>query len=266
MNDQKPVESNETTQEIGWNIDRGQVRENNEDSLGAVKLSQASEDSAQSVGLYVVADGMGGHNAGEVASKLAVRTAIREFMADMTNNDMPDNYQKWLKSAAAIANEMVHSKSQADHVEMGTTLVMAVVVGDDVHIVNVGDSRAYLISHEGIRQITKDHTFVQKLVEAGAITQQQAADHPHRNILTQAVGTHERVTIDLYSEKLQENNYLLLCSDGLWDELKDDQIWKIVMQADSAQAACQALIDATNAAGGRDNIAIVLVKLKHREK
>jgi protein phosphatase len=141
---------------------------------------------------------------------------------------------------------------------------MAVVVGSNVHIVNVGDSRAYLISESGIRQLTKDHTFVQKLVEVGAITPEQAIDHPHRNILTQAVGTTEDITIDLFNEKLQENDYLLLCSDGLWDELSNQEIWQIVMSADSAQAACQALVDATNAAGGRDNIAIVLVKLKQR--
>lgn len=262
------MDNNEITQEVGWNINKGQVRDNNEDSLGAVKVNQASEDKAQSVGIYVVADGMGGHHAGEVASDLAVRTVIREFMADMTTqqDDMPENYQKWLKSAVAIANHMILNRGQEDHLEMGTTLVMAVVVGNNVHIVNVGDSRAYLISESSIRQITKDHTFVQKLVEVGAITPQQAADHPHRNILTQAVGTNKNLTIDLFSESLEENEYLLLCSDGLWDELNDAQIHQIVMQADSAQAACQALVDATNAAGGRDNMAIVLVRIKQRGK
>ncbi len=261
------TDQNETTQEIGWHIDKGQVRENNEDSLGAVKVSQASEDLAQSVGLYVVADGMGGHNAGEVASKLAVRTAIREFMGEMTTHDaeMPENYQKWLHSAVALANQMVHNRGQETRSDMGTTLVMAVVAGNNAHIVNVGDSRAYLVNENGIRQITSDHTYVQKLVEAGVITPEQANSHPHRNILTQAIGTTDQVTIDLYTEKLQENDYLLLCSDGLWDELTNDEIWGIIMSADSAQSACQALIDATNAAGGRDNIAIVLVKLKHKE-
>jgi protein phosphatase len=257
------MDNSEITQEFGWDIHKGQVRDSNEDSLGAVKVNQAGNDKTESVGLYVVADGMGGHQAGEVASQLAVHTVIREFMAELSY-DMPENYQKWLKSAVAIANQMILNRGQEDHVEMGTTLVMAVVVGSNVHIVNVGDSRAYLISESGIRQLTKDHTFVQKLVEVGAITPEQAIDHPHRNILTQAVGTTEDITIDLFNEKLQENDYLLLCSDGLWDELSNQEIWQIVMSADSAQAACQALVDATNAAGGRDNIAIVLVKLKQR--
>ncbi|MBZ0305293.1 MAG: protein phosphatase 2C domain-containing protein, partial [Anaerolineae bacterium] len=114
------MDDNDITQEIGWNIDKGQVRDNNEDSLGAVKVNQASEDKAQSVGIYVVADGMGGHHAGEVASDLAVRTVIREFMSDMTTqpDDMPENYQKWLKSAVAIANQMILNQGQEDHLEM----------------------------------------------------------------------------------------------------------------------------------------------------
>ncbi len=251
------------TQQVGWSIDRGQVRNTNEDSLAAVTLNQASEASTQSVGVYAVADGMGGHASGEVASKLAVRTAIRQLMADVTESDetLPENYRQWLKSAVALANQIVYNKASEAKRMMGTTLVMAVVVGRDVHIVNVGDSRAYLISPKGIRQITHDHSFVQVLVDSGAITAQEAANHPRRNILTQSVGVGDQVTIDLFNETLGSDEMLLLCSDGLWGTLNDKQIWQIVRTASSPDTACQALVDAANAAGGLDNIAAVLVRL-----
>ena len=144
---------------------------------------------------------------------------------------------------------------------MGTTLVMAVVVGHDVHIINVGDSRAYLISPNDIRQITHDQSFVQALLDKGAITPEQATTHPRRNVLLQSLGTEEQVTPDLYSETLDANESLLLCSDGLWDMLGDAEIARIVRAADTPNAACQALVDASNAAGGHDNIAAVIVRL-----
>jgi serine/threonine protein phosphatase PrpC len=250
-------------QEVGWGIDKGKERSNNEDSLAAVTVNQASETEQQSVGIYAVADGMGGHQAGEVASKLAVRTALRQLVGDVTESDgdLPENYQNWLKSAVALANQMVHNKGKEAHRSMGTTLVMAVVVGHDVRIVNVGDSRAYLISPDGIRQITKDHSLVQMLVDAGAITPEQAAEHPQRNVLTQSIGTQPEVTIDAFQENLDENESLLLCSDGLWEMLSDDKIKEIVLAAKTPDEACQALVDAANSAGGHDNIAAVLVRL-----
>src|SRR5690242_4557487 len=142
--------------DVGWSIDKGMTRENNQDSLATVTLNEASEADSQAVGVYVVADGMGGHDSGEVASKLAVRTAIRQLVGDVANTDevYPENYQEWLTNAVKVADQMVRKTALEQHKSMGTTLVMAVVVGNDVHIANVGDSRAYLISSQGIRQIT----------------------------------------------------------------------------------------------------------------
>ncbi len=256
------AEGTPPTQEVGWSIDKGLVRESNEDSLAAVTLSQANSTESTSIGVYAVADGMGGHEAGEVASELAVRTAIRKVVEEVTEAEepMPESYQHWLKSAVALANQIVRNKAHEERKNMGTTLVMAVVVGHDVHIVNVGDSRAYIISPSGVRQITHDHSFVQLLVDSGAITPEQAADHPRRNILTQSVGSQDDVTVDLFNETLGEDEWLLLCSDGLWGMLSDDQIARIVREAKSPSEACQALVDATNAAGGHDNIAAVLVR------
>jgi serine/threonine protein phosphatase PrpC len=251
------------TQEVGWVTDRGMVRSNNEDSLAAVTLNEATNNAAQSVGLYAVADGMGGHEAGEVASKIAVRTVIRKLMEEVTvaDENLPENYQNWLKSAVALANQIIYNKANETNKSMGTTLVLAVVVGRDVHIVNVGDSRAYVISPTSIRQVTHDHSFVQALVDSGAISQKEANEHPRRNILTQSVGAQEELTIDLYNETLGSDEWLLLCSDGLWDMLSNEEIGRIVRSASSPSEACQALVDATNAAGGHDNIAAVLVRL-----
>jgi protein phosphatase len=260
------------TQEIGWQLDVGQARTNNEDSLYAAKVSQASEGDSKSIGVYAVADGMGGHEAGEVASKLAVRTAVRNFMDHLTgaatedlDPDMPDNYRHWLESAATIANQMVRNKSAEDETNMGTTLVMAVVVGTQVHIVNVGDSRAYLVSKDGMQQITKDHSYVQRLVDVGAISPEEAEHHPRRNMLTKAIGAEDDLTVDLYTEHLNDDQYLLLCSDGLTKELSDAEIHRTVMEAESPRHACQQLVARTNEAGGNDNIAVVIVRVKPRE-
>ncbi len=248
--------------QVGWSIDKGVTRENNEDSLAAVTVSQASEADAQSVGVYAVADGIGGQDSGEVASKLAVRTAIRKLMENITesNDDMPDNYRQWLEMAVTLANQVVHEKADVEKKKMGTTLVLAVVVGNDVHVANVGNSRAYLISPTDIRQITHDQSMTQTMVDNGLIKPEDAATHPYRKILTQSVGSHDAITVDSFTETLQEDEALLLCSDGLWNMLGDAEIMRIVRTVDSPTAACQALVDACNQKNARDDIAAVLVR------
>ncbi len=248
--------------EVGWSLDKGVTRENNEDSLAAVTLNHASETASQTIGVYAVADGMGGHEAGEVASKLAVRTVVRQLMGDVAEagEDLPVHYQQWLERAVALANRVVRKKAHEENKNMGTTLVMAVVVGNDVHIANVGDSRAYLISPTRLRQITHDQSFVQSLVDKGVITPEQAANNPNRNRLTQAVGSQEDVNVDLFNETLENDESLLLCSDGLWNTLGDEEIIDIVRKAATPHTACQALVDACNAKGAQDNIAAVLVR------
>jgi protein phosphatase len=247
---------------VGWSLDKGTTRENNEDSLTAVTLNHASETISQTIGIYAVADGMGGHAAGEEASQLAVRTAVRQLLGNAAeaDKDMPEAYQQWLERAVILANQVVRQKAHEENTNMGTTLVIAVVVGNDVHIANVGDSRAYLISPTHLRQITHDQSFVQNLVDIGQITPEQAAHNPNRNMLTQAVGTQDDLTIDLFNETLENGESLLLCSDGLWDTLSDEEIINIVQQADTPQAACQKLVDACNVKGAQDNIAAVLVR------
>jgi protein phosphatase len=205
---------------------------------------------------------MGGKDSGEVASKLAVRTAIRKLMDNMTeaSEEMPENSRQWLEMAVSLANEVVHEKAHAENKKMGTTLVIAVVVGNDVHVANVGNSRAYLISPSGIRQVTHDQSMAQSMVDSGILKPEEAAHNPYRKILTQSVGSHNQVAIDSFTETLQEDESLLLCSDGLWNMLGDTEILHIVRTADSPAAACQALVDACNQKDARDDIAAVLVR------
>lgn len=254
------------TQEFAWDMDTGRVRTNNEDYLATVKFKPKNNE-LPSVGIYAVADGMGGHEAGEVASEVAVSAALQEIIDNIAQTAEPatDNYESLLRKAVVSANQTVHRLSQKDSKKrMGTTLVMATVVGQSVHIVNVGDSRAYIITPEGIRRVTRDHSYVQMLVDCGSISAEEADLHPCRNMLTQAIGPTPEVFADLYNEILAENSYLMLCSDGLWEELSEPQIWEIVQQSPSPQEACQRLIEATNHAGGHDNISVVLVRLKER--
>ncbi len=258
-------EKNPANREVGWELDTGEVRTNNEDSLAVVNVDQASADEAQSIGIYAVADGVGGSQRGEEASKLAVRTAVRQLMSGLTetpDETMPEHYHAWLHSAAQVANQMVYRKNADEQGNMATTLVMAVVVGDKALIANVGDSRAYIISRERIHQITEDHTMVQRLLDTGVITPEQSETHPWRNHLTKAVGLENKIEDDHFEVVLQEGDSLLLCTDGVTGELSDSDIQRIVCDADTPQAACEALVSASNQAGGHDNIAVVVVRLR----
>lgn len=252
------------TQDSGWAIDIGRRRKSNEDSTAAVSVEVADGDAAQRIGLYAVADGMGGHNAGEVASQLAIHTALHYMVARLTAAEKiaPELYEQWLNEAFDAANEVVSAAQDETCPDMGTTLVMALVVGDQAYIANVGDSRAYVLSAEGIQQITEDHTVAQEMVQQGVLTAQRASEHPFRHVLTRSIGTAEGVRIDIFQTPLAVDDYLLLCSDGLTNELDDETIDWIIRRTVSPQAACEALIRAANAAGGQDNTAVVLVRMQ----
>ena len=237
--------------ELRWGsaTHQGQLRAQNEDHHHAGE------------GLFVVADGMGGHLAGEVASEMAVERMRTNLSADGTSH-LDD-----VIAAIAEANSEIYDGSthNADQAGMGTT-VTAVAVVDDPHdgevfaVANVGDSRGYVLRHERLRQITIDHSFVQELVAEGAITRDEARHHPRRNIVTRALGIEPNVRIDSWTMPIFRGDRLVLCSDGLVDEVPDDEILELARShADDPTAAAQALVDAANEAGGRDNITVVVV-------
>ena len=226
----------------------GQIRAQNEDNLHA------------SNGLFVVADGMGGHLAGEIASEIAVNRLGADVTPAAATLDT-------LVAAVNHANREIYDGSimRADQAGMGTTITTVAVVhdphdGEVFGIANVGDSRTYVVRHQRLRQVTIDHSFVQELVAEGAISSDEARFHPRRNIVTRALGIEPTVRVDSWSMPIIRNDRFLLCSDGLVDEVADDVIESILLaHPDNPTAAAQALVDAANASGGRDNITVVVV-------
>ncbi len=243
--------------------DVGRKREANEDSFAVVP-----EDS-----LFVVADGMGGHAAGEVASRLAV-TAISDFIASTrrdTEITWPFEYDmsmsiegNRLRTAIRLANQRIldtisHKK---DLEGMGTTLVGAMVSEGKACVGHVGDSRAYLIHKGEISQITSDHSWVNEQVKLGFLTRNDASRHPFRNVVTRALGSKEDVVVDLAEQPLETGDYLVLCSDGLNSMLEDEEISSIVMENDDdIDAAARALVARANEKGGEDNVTVILIKV-----
>lgn len=250
---------------VGRRTDIGRERSLNEDSLLTLDIAPVFRSISMPVGLFVVADGMGGHDAGDVASRLAVR-AVAQSAADAVlapasvGDPLPDA-REWLTTAAQAANRAVYEQRKAAGTDMGTTLVMALLVGDTATIANVGDSRAYLLKQEGIVQITTDHSVVQRLLAMGQITPEEAANHPQRNIIYRVIGDKPQLTVDIFEQRLNPGEALLLCSDGLSGMLSDERIWQIWRTSTSPQEACDRLVEAANQAGGEDNITVVIAQV-----
>ncbi len=207
--------------------------------------------------LYAVADGMGGHAAGEVASRQAISTLFKKYYASPAIGII-----ERMKEAIKAANAEVHAQASLDRAKagMGATLVAAVLQSDDLYVANVGDSRAYLVREQSIEQVTRDHSWVNEQVQAGIITAQEAREHLYRNIITRSLGTKLDVDIDFFQRKVRPGDVLVLCCDGLSNEIEDDEIARIV-SANSAQESAQALIDLANQRGGPDNTTTIVVRI-----
>ena len=206
--------------------------------------------------LFLVADGMGGHKAGDLASEYTV-SRIREAVEKSMRN-IP---LQILKSAFQYANQKLIEKAQESeaYTGMGTTLVAATVVENTVYIANVGDSRLYKVGRT-IEQVTKDHSLVEEMVRLGEISKEEARNHPEKNIITRAIGVSDEVDPDYFSTGLMPGERLLLCSDGLSNMIEDSQLLKIVSRGEDLRLCAQELVDTANRNGGRDNIAVVLVE------
>jgi PPM family protein phosphatase len=231
--------------DAGVATDKGQVREGNEDAY----LVEPP--------LYAVADGMGGHRGGEVASQLALETIADLFR----KGDIP------LAEQVRRANRAVFDRSGADRAVagMGTTLTAALVQGELAHLIHVGDSRAYLLRAGTLRQLTEDHTLVNRMVKAGEITEEEAEVHPHRNVITRSLGTEADIDVDEQDIGLLAGDRLLLCSDGLTGMLNEEQVQAILESTSPAQEAADRLVRAANRAGGVDNITVVVLDVTEGE-
>ena len=240
-----------------WGLtDKGIVRRENQDSCAYETIPE------HGLAWGVVCDGMGGAKAGDIASKLAVET-FRTHLEDLRGPDIPAETGKLLLAAAEDANRVVYHKASTDDacIGMGTTLVGLILRGETLEVVNVGDSRAYLIRPDGIRRITRDHSVVEDLIANGDLTPEQARRHPQKNLITRALGTSPRVKADLFQETVAPGDALLLCSDGLINEVTDQEIQKEVLAGGSPQEICQRLVTRTLDNGAPDNVTVVLFQL-----
>lgn len=243
--------------QVGAETDVGMIRDHNEDNLG-YRIPTEEETSESHGMLFLVADGMGGHAAGEVASQIAVDTILERFFQQSA-----DDVQEALNDAIVDANRIIHAQA-ADRREqsgMGTTTVVAVLRGDELTVANVGDSRAYLIRNQEIRQITQDHSWVNEQVRLNLVTPEEAKHHPLRNIITRALGTASEVKADFTVDKLASGDVIILCSDGLSGVVKDEEILRIVTRESSAEMAAKMLINAANSGGGPDNISTIVIRI-----
>ncbi len=232
--------------------DIGRRREINEDYLYT-----SDKPVGNLPNLFIVADGMGGHNAGDYASKHAVEKAVSAIEQYTDEYDAENILQKAIDDANAHINQI--SRQNSKYKGMGTTLVAVTFEGCHVTVANVGDSRMYVIN-DFITQITKDHSLVEEMVDMGGIDREAARVHPDKNIITRAIGVKEYVLVDFFDVHIGPAEKLLLCTDGLTNMLKDDEIHRIVMDSSSLEDAGRRLVGAANENGGRDNIAVVLVE------
>jgi serine/threonine protein phosphatase PrpC len=252
----------------------GRTREHNEDAFAVADLTTGNatlqpEVRTHTVGdrgsLFMVADGMGGAAAGEIASAMAIEVVLRELTIAITEAASApdrDTFAAAIKRATATANSAIHSYA-LEHPEfrgMGTTATIAGVLGDTLYLAQVGDSRAYLVRDGKAMQITKDQSLMQKLIEAGEITEEEAEQSERRNIILQALGPESSIRVDLTHQQVRRLDTLVLCSDGLSGQVKIDEIARVATDEQDLIAVCKRLIDRANENGGPDNITVIAVR------
>lgn len=248
---------------VGTGQSIGLQRDHNEDTLFASSSILTDGVNETQFGLFLIADGMGGYEFGEVASSMAARAASGHILEKIflpqiiPDGVLPEESVHEIVEASIMkAQQLVKKRAPGG----GTTLTAAIIIGDQVTIGHVGDSRAYFIHPDGrMELLTQDHSLVHRLVELGQITEEEALVHPNRNVLYRALGQPEPLNPDLHSYSMPHPGYLLLCSDGLWGSIGDNEIFQIVKNASSPSIACKNLVDTANGAGGVDNISVILV-------
>ena len=207
--------------------------------------------------LFLVADGMGGHKAGDYASKCAIETIVEAVESSSDTEAVPV-----LEKAIRRANDVVRRRSEEDEAlnGMGTTVVAATLDGDTMYVANVGDSRLYVVGPREIRQITRDHSLVEEMVRMGGLKREQARSHPDKNIITRAVGAEDEIEVDFFQVQLKQGDIVLMCSDGLTNMIEDEEIRMILHGQRDLVEKAESLVNAANNNGGKDNIAVVLIQ------
>lgn len=242
--------------------DKGCRRPTNQDAY-ALTLKDGD-----GVAILAVCDGMGGANAGNVASRFALDTFMERVQEQASPDMGREGMERALREAADAANETVFrlSTRQPEFAGMGTTLVAGMIIGDKTLLINIGDSRAYSIDAKNIIQLTEDHSYVNEMIRQGKLRAEAARNHPNRNLITRAIGVDPSVEGDVYEVDLREGDILLLCSDGLSTMVEDEQIAGIIRRAADLETAAKALVEAAKLRGGADNITVVLFSLDTQEQ
>lgn len=250
---------------FGVNSDIGMIRNNNQDSMYVFFGTSVSAEGQPDFGLFIVADGMGGHHDGERASAIASRVVaqhvIENFYLPMMKAPNSESDRPIVSEVLSQAMQKANEGVAGEVPEGGTTVTAAAILGDLLYIAHVGDSRAYLITNEGIEQVTRDHSLVQRLIELDQLTQEEAALHPQRNVLYRAIGQSAEVEVDAVTRRLSPGARLLLCSDGLWNQVEPDNLKQIVITSKNPQDACDHLVRVANERGGPDNITVILIQV-----
>lgn len=240
--------------------DRGQVRDHNEDS-GGIFFNQKDQL------LAIIADGMGGHKAGDVASNMAVKI-VKNAWLETEYIDGPEKAEAWITDILQRINIEIyeHSLEKEELRGMGTTAVIAVCTDDFVTIGHIGDSRCYLRNADGFKQLTEDHSLVNELVKTGQISSEDAEHHPRKNIVLKALGTEEEIHADVKSLSWEKGNRLLLSSDGLTDKISNDELGVFINSDHEIQEIGKQLIETANERGGEDNISVILIDYSEKEE
>jgi len=242
---------------VYFETNKGVIRENNEDNLIIAETNKYN--------LYAVADGMGGHKAGEIASAILINV-VKEYF-DKNNGREDFKIPMFINESIKMANLKIieEASNNEEYFGMGTTVTMAAIdVSENIaYIGNVGDSRTYIIRENEIKQITEDHTYVHELVKEGKISLKEAKNHPNRNIITRAIGSEHNINIDIFEIELRENDILLLCSDGLTTHISDDEIIDTIKNYGCSESV-RKLIELSNNNGGTDNITVIIIDNNYR--
>jgi len=251
--------------------DPGMLRENNEDSSFVLETSLPAKRDMLSLGIYIVADGMGGHRAGEIASQMAVRIISDTLLERFKETDYVKSPSLLIKEAFKKANAEIYASASGNPQmsSMGTTVTLGLRLDDRLYLGHVGDSRAYLIRKGEIKQLTEDHSVVAQLLRAGMITPAEAKTHPDQGKIFRCLGNADEVAVDTYSQRgkkdnliLQNGDSLIFCTDGLTIHVTDDEILGCVQKGNDAKSTCRDLILMANLRGGEDNISLIVVKVK----
>ena len=239
--------------DVGFKTDKGARRRNNEDAFFVMKKD----------GIYILADGVGGTNSGEIASRTAVNEIAQYFEENPLNVTESDKICAELFAAIKKANTRVYDMSQryTENRGMATTMLIAYLKGKNLYLCNAGDSRAYFYDSTNLNQLSEDHTYVNALVKAGIITPGEAKTHSDKNMITKAVGAEMEIEPDFFHITLSEPGFLILCSDGLYSEVPDEDIMRVLDEVDSMTEACEKLVEMANNNGGHDNITVICIKV-----